>query len=334
MQLHRRTLLSAAAATLASMTVPLAGPAAAGADPGPEPPVEPGEPIFPRPGGGTRAIHTLNVDARAYLLDIRTGAYHRLPFLAVTLAPDDRTVAVEDVEGRIGVARRAALLRDGAAAVRWTTLPPGAVLWSPDGTALLTTTPDRETRRVTANRYDLATGRLRQTLVDFDSEGAVGWAADSIRYVVRLPGPDPEVPDGPLRYVDPDGTPGALLGTTGHIWDAHAYSPTRRHVIVEPARGYPFPPEPAPWQLPRILDLRTGTVVAAVPTDWPLLGWHDHRRVVRVAPPAEGLRTVLEVVDVHTGTVTRRVPAPGLPPYHLQLGSAAHLHGRAAALGF
>lgn len=313
-------------ATLAPPPALAAPPAAA---------TDPAGPVFPRPGGGPRAIHVLTAQAVSYLLDPATGRYRELPYPTLLLSPDGRTVALEAADdGRIGVADRAELLRVGAAAVRWTDLPGGAINWSPDGTALLTTTPDKATRRIVVNRYDLATDTLRHTPVSFATEGAAGWAADSRRYVVRLPGPDPEIPNGPLRYVEPDGTPGPLVGASGHIWDADAYSPSRRYAIVEPARGYPFPPEPAPWQYPRILDLVSGRLVATIRTDWPLLGWYDSRRVVRVAPGPAGQPTTLEVIDVFTGQVTRRVPAPGLPAYRIQLGSSAGLCGPAAALGF
>lgn len=297
-------------------------------------PVDSAGPVFPRPGGGPRAIHTLTAQQTSYLLDPHTGTYREFPYPMLLLSPNGRTVAVEAPDGRVGVAARAGLLRAGESAVRWTELPGGAINWSPDGTALLTTTPDKQTRRIIINRYDLASGALRYTAVTFATSGAAGWAADSRRYVVRLPGPDPEIPDGPMRYVEPDGSPGPLVGASGHIWDAEAYSPSRRYVIVEPARGYPFPPEPAPWQYPRILDLDSGRLVATITTDWPLLGWYDERRVVRVAPGPAGQPTTLEVVDVATGQVIRRVPAPGLPAYRIQLGSSAGLCGPAALLGF
>lgn len=332
-----RLTAAALPALLAALVLPatLALPAASAFAAAPVAATESADPVFPRPGGGPRAVHVLTSGPVSYLLNPNTGRYREFPYPTLLLSPDGRTVAVESADdGRIGVAGRTALLRAGAAAVRWTELPGGAINWSPDGTALLTTTPDKGTRRITINRYDLATGALRHTPVSFATEGAAGWAADSRRYVVRLPGPDPESPDGPMRYVEPDGSPGPLVGATGHIWDAEAYSPSRRYAIVEPARGYPFPPEPAPWQYPRILDLHSGRLVATIRTDWPLLGWYDQRRVVRVAPDPAGQPITLEVVDVPTGQVTRRVPAPGLPGYRIQLGSSAGLRGPAAELGF
>lgn len=347
-RLRRRCLVIAAAgAALAAAAV--VDPGAAGAAtrlaalsaPSQTGPTDPANgstaPVFPRPGGGLRAIHAY-VDPfqppEPYLLDTVRGEYRGLPFLNnLALSPDGRMVAVEGIDGRIGLAARHALLNAGEAAVRWTDLPPGAPgWWSPDGTALLVTTLDKQTRTFTAHRYDVRTGRIRSTPIRLDCDTCTaGWAADSTRYVVRLRGPDPEIPDGPMQYLNPDGTPGPMVGANGHIWSADAYSPSRRYVIVEPSR--PFVGEPAEWQLPKIFDLRTGTVVRAVETAWPLVGWYDDGHVVRVAPGTDAA-PVFELLDIHTGEVTKRVPAPGLTPCCFQLGSATGLRGPAAGFGF
>jgi hypothetical protein len=101
---------------------------------------------------------------------------------------------------------------------------------------------------------------------------------------------------------------------------------------VDPSRGYPFPDELQWWQQPRILDLASGTVVAAVPTSDALLGWYDDTHVVRVGPQET---TTFEVVDVITGAVTERVAAPGLPKSaEYQLGYACGLRGDGFELGF
>ncbi|MFG1654614.1 hypothetical protein ACGFIE_32255 [Micromonospora sp. NPDC049275] len=294
---------------------------------------------FPVPGGGPQAIHaysSLGGDA-AYVLDTRAGKYRRVPYVSVQVSPDGHTVAVEQTDGRIGVVARAALA--GGGAVRWTDLPPGTFTgWSPDGKALLTTTLDKETRSFAVHRYDVATGRLRHTPVNLDCDVCTaGWAADSTRYVVQLRGTDPDLPTGPMRYLNPDGTAGRLVGAEGHIWDATAYSPSRRYAVVEPARGVGFegvdPSLLAEWQRPRILDLATRRTIGSVATSWPVLGWYDERQVVKVAHTSGG-STVLEVTDVRTGRVSRSVPAPGLPPALLQIGSSAGLKGDAAKFGF
>jgi hypothetical protein len=301
-----------------------------------EPAPQPSEPVFPQPGGGPIAIHLYNDGTDSYLLDTATGQYPKVPY-QLHLAPDERTLAVEDIDGRVGLADRTALLRDGGAAVRWTPFTSeGGLNWSPDGTALLATTLDRKIGRFTAQRYDIATRQIRQTRVNLDSTGAVGWAADSRRYVVELANHDSDGVDGPMRYINPDGTPGPFLGMTGHIWNATSYSPSRRYAIAEPARDETFPDADAlaDWQCPRILDLWSGKVIATIRTGWPALGWYDDQHVVRIAPARWDAPTVLEVVDIHTGTVSKRVSASGLPPFELQLGSSRWLRGGAANLGF
>jgi len=254
-----------------------------------------------------------------------TGRYVPVPYVSIRLAPDGRRVAVEK-DGRIGIADRQELLRQGERAVRWTALPAAGMDWSPDGRALLTTTVDKERRRQTAHRLDVRTGRVRDTLLPPWASGAAGWAADSRRYLVTTEPAHPAATDGPLRYVNPDGTAGPELGVTGHVWGADAYSPSRRLVIVEPSRPtYPAAP-------PQVLDLRTGRVLAAIDTAMPLLGWHDEWHVVRVAAQVP---TVLEVLDVRTGRVSERIRAGGLPADSLlQLGPTAGLVPAAARRGF
>ena len=323
----RRARLAAAAAVALAL---VAVPAAAGARPAPAAAAAPVL-TFPRPGGGPVAIQLWEglFGETPRLLDPATGRYREVPYVSLRLAPDGRRVAVEAPDGRIGVADRAALLRRGDRAVRWTALPAAGLDWSPDGRALLTTTVDKERRRLTAHRLDVATGRVRDTDLPAWASGAAGWAADSRRYVVMAEPADPDVADGPLRYVGPDGTAGPAVGVDGRIWDADSYSPSRRLVIVEPSRpGFPVLP-------PKILDLRTGRVVAVVDTAMPLLGWHDEGHVVRVAPGPDGAPTVLEVLDVRTGQVTRRIPAGGLPAGSLlRLGPTADLGPPAATRGF
>lgn len=319
---------------------PGADPARPGGSEPPEP-AEPAAPVFPRPGGGPRVIHTMNhvePGGHVYLLDQVTGEYRQVPYLNIWLSPDSRTVVVEaerDGEARLGVANRTALLAAGDRAVRWIDLPPGGVNWSPDGRALLTTTFDKNAGISTAHRYDIATGRLRHTPIRLSCDTCTaGWAADSKRYVVMLASSDPAVPSGPSRYLDPDGTAGPLVGADGMIWGADAYSPSRRYVIVEPPRPF-VDPNPTGWMLPKILDLRTGTVVRTIDTGFPVLGWYDDRRVVKFALDSQSGPALLEVVDVVTGAVTKKVPAPGLPRWSvIQIGSSDGLRGAAAALGF
>lgn len=288
--------------TLALLVGLLAGTTAA--------PARAADPVFPRPGGGPRAIDVYSDQwaLRSYVLDRTTGDYRALPYHSVRVSPDGRTLAVENLDGDIGLANRRT-----PTSVRWTSLPRGSFGgWSPDGRALLTTTLDKDTWTFAAHRYDVRTGSLRATPIRLDCEVCTaGWAADSRRYTVMLGSGR-----GPATYLDPDGSAGPPVGADGLIGSATAYSPSRRSVIVEPP--FPLPPgEPIDWHQATILDLRTGATTR-IRSGWPLLGWYDERRVVRIAPEEES--TVLEVVDVRTGKVVRRVPAPALQPYFLQLG--------------
>lgn len=325
------TALSAAG-TVASHAAESGGRLAAGSTTAPA--------EFPRPGGGPVAIQAL-VSAhqqQSYLLDPAAGEYRALPYSDLQLSPDGRRVVVEPL-GADGyaVAGRTALLRDGERALRPINLPLGSGLsWSPDGTALLTTTLDKTARRFTVHRYDVATGRLRHTPVSLDCEiCTAGWAADSRRYVVSLPGTDPQNPSGPARYLNPDGTPGPMLGTgaDGFVYGAGAYSPSRRYVVLEPAR--PFGGELTDDKLPRVYDLRARRVVTAVHTAHALLGWYDNRHVVRLAVTDAGEPDAIEVVHIHTGRVARRVAAAGLPfAASIQLGATVGFSPTAATRGF
>jgi hypothetical protein len=296
--------------------------------------------VFPRPGGGPVAIHSLvtALQQTSYLLDAATGEYRALPYANLHLSPDGRTVVVEPVDAATyAIAERTALLRDGERALRPIGLPQGPLYWSPDGTALLTTTLDKDTRRFTVHRYDVATGRLRHTPVTSDCDiCTAGWAADSRRYVVSLRGTDRQRLSGPAQYLNPDGTAGPMLGTgaDGFVNGADAYSPSRRYVILEPARPFGSG-ELTNDKLPRVYDLRARRVVAAVHTAHPLLGWYDNRHVVRLAPTDAEVPHTIEVVHVHTGRVTRRVAAAGLPPaVSIHLGGTAGLSPVAATRGF
>lgn len=352
---RRRTVLTAAAGVLSASVVMnaiapgradagiAAGAGAAGTEPGdeptkPDPPEEPTPefppPVFPRPGGGPRAIHSFVhlTGTRTYLLDTSTGSYVQVPFENVLVSPDERSVMVDSFENGFGIAHREALLRAGETAVRWIELPPGSPGgWSPDGKALLSTTLNKDTRQFIAHRYDIATRRVLSTPIPLDTEvGTAGWAADSIRYVVMVAGPDPAVPSGPMWYLNPNGRPGPMVGTDGMVLTG-AYSPSRRYVIVEPPRPFDAA-EPTGWQLPKVFDLSARRVVATIPTGWPVVGWYDGHRVVNVALNEPD--TVLEIRDIYSGGVTRQVPAPGLPPALIGLGSSARLHGAAGQLGF
>ncbi len=333
-------LLAVAATVTALAAAGTTASHAAGSDGRPAAAFTTPQAAFPRPGGGPVAIQALvSADQQeSYLLDPATGDYRALPYSNLQLSPDGRTVVVEPPDTETyAVAERTALLRDGGRALRPIGLPRGTLHWSPDGTALLTTTLDKNTRRFTVHRYDVATGRLRHTPVGLACEiCTAGWAADSRRYVVSLRGTDPRIPAGPGRYLNPDGTAGPMLGTgaDGLVHGAEAYSPSRRYVILEPARPFDSG-ELTDDELPRVYDLRARRVVTAVHTAHPLLGWYDNRHVVRLAVADSGVPDTIEVVHIHTGRVARRIGAAGLPQaVSIQLAATAGLCPAAAGRGF
>jgi len=88
----------------------------------------------------------------------------------------------------------------------------------------------------------------------------------------------------------------------------------------------------------KVVDVDSGHVVSSLPPGARPIGWYDEHTVARLAPGwAEKL--VLEVADVRTGTVLKRVDLADLPlPAHLQsaiqIGSSAGLSGPAVAFGF
>lgn len=315
-------------------TGPGAGPPWRGAtaDPGTG---QAGPVIFPTPGGGRRAIHAYQIAPfRAYLLDPVAGRYHEVPF-AVTLSPDGDRVAVNDGE-RTGVAERAALLRDGAAAVRWTPLPPGnGPFWSPDGAALLLTGIDKGGGRIrfSAHRYDLASGRITQTPIDLDLiGGAVGWAGDSRRYLaltVGQRGADTVTP-GALRYVEPDGTLGDRIDIQGGlVHGASAYSPSRRLLAADASNIMSGTPVTSP-----VIEVATGRVVAEVPAGSRPVGWYDEETLV-VLTPAWGDQQRLELLTVQTGAIRARVALSGLPgATAIEIGPTTGFSATAARFGF
>lgn len=351
-QRRTRTTLVAAAAVVAVAVVgvPLAlgpgGGSGAGLDPAAivgqakptrtAEPATPDEPTFVTPGGGPRAVHVYTVDElRSYLLDPATGQYHQLPYL-VSLSPDLRHVAVEDVNGRPGVVDRAALLREGESAIRWIDVPAGNGLrWSPDGTALLFTSLAKGTGsiRFTAHRYDLDIAAIKNTAINADILGSsVGWAADSRRYVASLRGNSTAdtVEPGALRYLEPDGTLGQRIEIEGGlVGGAESYSPSGKLMIVDASDIMSAQPIAS-----KVLDVATGQVVIALPRSAKPVGWYDEKIVVLLAAGPVG-DSVLELMDVATGAVTKRIEMPGVPQLRsLQIASSAGLTGAAVKFGF
>jgi hypothetical protein len=340
---HRRRthalLAAAAAATAAAITLPLTvlgGHRAAA--PGPPagrttaPPV--GTINFPAYGGGPKTIWAYTITGTAgtnpttYLLDARTGSYRRTPY-PVALSPDARTAAVEN-GGRIGLAGVADLVRRGAPAIRWLDLPPGSPpLWSPDGTALLTTSTDGPV--TTAHRYEVAAGLRTDTPITVPLIGAVGWAADSRRYVALLRGTGTDhgaVPAG-LASIEPDGAvhPGTI-DVHGVIGGAASYSPSGRYALAD-ASGLSTPTRLAS----QVLDLRTGRATP-LPYANASSSWYDDHTVLLLGYTGPSLN----LYDLRTNSVARSLRVD-LPPgaaleFTVQTGPSARLTGTAATLGF
>lgn len=301
-------------------------------------PAASGEPTFVTPGGGPQAVHVYGIDeSRSYLLDPATGQYRELPY-RMSLSPDLRRVAVEDVSGRAGVADRAALLRDGEGAVHWIDVPPGNGLrWSPDGTAVVFTSLSKSTGavRFTAYRYDIATGKTTNTPINIEIIGSsVGWAADSINYVALLKSRDTNegVEPGALQYLRPDGSLGERIEIEGGmVGGAESYSPSRRLLVADASDIMS-----ARTMVSKIVEVATGRVVIDLPRGARPVGWYDEKTVVLLtASSADGSALELTLMDVGTGAVTRRIALPGLPhPRMMQIGTSDGLTGAASAFGF
>lgn len=292
-----------------------------------------GDPVFPAPGGGPRAVEVYGTrfspDAGSYLLDREDGTYHALPWL-VSVSPNGAQVAVfDDAQGRVGLADRSALLAHGEEAITWLELPrSNGPLWSPDGTALLSTTTFRdETDRIrfTVHRYDIATGEQTSTPVPWGGDelvaSRVGWAADSQRYVALVREIDDQgrVVAGRVQYLYPDGSPGDPIDVPGGlVGGAEAYSPSRRHVILDTSGVMLEQPACS-----RIVDVLTGqAAVVFAPGETPV-GWYSDTAFVRQKDGA------LQVVDLATLAVLKEVDLSGLGTLApLQLGPS---DGTAAA---
>lgn len=291
----------------------------------------PAEPDFPSPGGGPTVVRVYRTDTTSWVLDPDTGRYVKVP-LWVTLSPDGAQAAVTDGD-RVGVADRATLLRDGEKAVRWLPLPPGSPpSWSPDGRALLVTSIDKtaDTVAFTAHRYEVGTRAVTDTPVRVSMIGsAVGWAADSRRYVAWLRGAETRdtVEPGALQYLNPDGTPGPRVPITGGTVDgADTYSPSRRSLAADASDVMAASPVRSP-----VVDVATGDVIGTLPTGVRPVGWRDEDSVVVLARDG----TTLSVLTARTGGVEERVQVAAVPGLvGVQVGPSAGLTGPAARRGF
>jgi hypothetical protein len=190
--------------------------------------------------------------------------------------------------------------------------------------------------RIVVHRYDVASGEVRDTAINIPVMGGVGWAADSERYLVLLPGRqldrDAGNAPGALQYVNPDGGLGPRVDIeTGPAGGAEAYSPSGRRMFV----GAHFASETQSFPA-KVIEVATGRVVATLAPGANPIGWSDETTLIQVTGMAPGARSpALEVVDSTTGTVMKRVELPGLRDLTtLEVGPAAGLSGAARELGF
>jgi hypothetical protein len=306
-------------------------------------PYSPAPGSFPRPGGGPRVIELCVVswpEQRVFLLDASTGQYRDFPFEFARLSPDRRSVAVSTVAGKVGIAGRADLLRRGDSALRWISSDGFDPRWSPDGTAVLFRSVDKSggppNVRIIAHRYDVGSGEIRDTAIDIPGVGGVGWAADSARYLVMLPGRpldrDAGNAPGALQYVNPDGGLGPRVDIeAGPVGGAEAYSPSGRRMFVEAHFASDTQTFPA-----KVIEVATGRVIATLTPGANPVGWSDETTLIQLTGMAPGARSpALEVVDSTTGAVMKRVELPGLRYLTtLEVGPAAGLSGAALELGF
>lgn len=263
----------------------------------------------------------------------------QLPYQDAELSPDGEVIAFlkddsSQPRPQIGIVSRDAWQCQGRNAVRWLDLYNAQ--FSPDGSALMSY--ERGFDHWFIVRYDIATGATTKTTLPVDFLATPAWAADSTRYLVNVDEGSSQV--GRMYYVNPDGTLGPQFTDEGGI--VRGYSPSRRHVIVDPALPMAGG-EPARWRMGRVVDVQTGQLVNRVPTAEPaiggvpqaapLLGWYDDRHVIRYSPTADV--TTIEVVDIFTLAVVKSVPAPGLSPLsYSRVRSSATLSPRAHLSAF
>ncbi|MEV0649072.1 hypothetical protein AB0I28_27840 [Phytomonospora sp. NPDC050363] len=241
------------------------------------------------PGGGPMMIQVYTVAGNSFVFDPRTGAYRGFALRIVYSADLVWSAAMKD--GKVGVATREALLRDGESALSWLDVPPadGAV-WAPDGSALLVTEIDRSL----AHRHDPATGTTTAIPLDhYELAAPLAWAGDSENYAVTLA--KAGRPSG-TQYVDGDGKAFAQIeGGPGHV---AGYSPNGLYGYCD---GF--------MKTSTVFYAQTGTMEWSLPTRDGFAGWYDDEVVALV--DASTLELVL--VNVIVNKVIERVALPVLP---------------------
>jgi hypothetical protein len=266
-------------------------------------------------------------------------------------------------DGRLGVADRLALLRDGPHAIvavprvpRYAAGPLGyrpAVppRWSPDGSALLVATSTGG--RAGYVRYDVAARTSRAVRPDADCHTGclLVWAADSVRYVlVTAPArPDAEgLRMATLRLVNLDGSLGDTVAAPGlgGLTDVGTAPGTPR-VTFSPSgrRAFTYGRWPTGGGIVpylRIFEVGVGGG-GGFARPWPdgEVGWYDDEHLLVVAHQAGDPRRPYEVqVTDQAGKVVRRVLLDGLDLSHttlrpdVELRPTAGLPEPAGRLGF
>ena len=273
-------------------TVPV--PAGTAATPAAGPP-PPGRPAARRQV--VSAYNYVDDDLLSAVLDPSTGGY--VPLDAhVDLGPDGRRVAVGaewDGESRLGIADRAALLRDGLDAVRWLDrrVPwEGRAKWSPDGKRLLLTAGIKTGPPLRAYVVDGDTGAvLRELRFPSISEPpalAFSWSPDGRE--IFLP-----TSWGAVQFFDLTGRPtrrwqGLDTDVTGW-WSGS--SPSGRLLALETIGAGPDTKSAV------VVETGTGRVVARLPEPapaparpgqpaetGPVVGWYDEEHLLRLRATA------------------------------------------------
>lgn len=223
-------------------------------------------------------------DARARVLDRRTGRYVTLNYPAAWPAPTGTGVLVEYLDST-----SYALLDLATGDVRQVAIPQGATHpeWSPDGTRIVFSRPMSGFGVV-----DVATATVAEHSVDMDQRYRCNdnceftWYPDSRRVVLAVTNTTvpygegkPDVQRG-LQLFDADtGAAGQLLPVHGIVHSVLDWSPSGRYVAVE---GIARVPGTVAGAHAVVIEVATGQLVSVLPADapWGTVGWVNDQNLI------------------------------------------------------